>query len=1248
MDVKRLTGIVADSAEELKSILRRLSYVGVKGSQEYVSKLFEHLAIHTLAKLPAGVHSPREILNKLNDLLEFQFEYEQILSALRRLELTGEVYVTGSERDNNVRFGLVSDSISNLWKEFKQQKEFEMKVLSDWLDDVEQRNSVLSPEERELLLSDLDAFALRLYSLHSIESVSLFFGDQETIRELLEKMVGDKLNNILPERTEKLNTIRNGEIPRFFLDASIERKKYIGQQLNSVFLLHMMQLDPQCAKLAKETITGGTLFLDTNVLYSLFGLNGIDLQESTERLLKLSRGLGYKPVVSPRTVEEYTYSVNRTKETFSNYPMVPTELAKAALSATYLDDIHTYFWQRSIDAKGYLSAAGFYEIFTNVDALLQHYDIPIDSSFDEYLRSQDGKIASEESFLQSSVPEKFSDPVVKHDAHMRLVILSLREGHEESSPLEVRYWLLTRDNLLVKYDRIARSNDQLKVPYCILTSHWMQLLRPYSAAVEGYEVTLAESLNSPLLRMFKLPQPEMIQEIITRMSQVDKVPSDIIIRSLADKTFINAFASERKEKEREELYQTRLASEVDRIDKEKQILADEVAKLNKAHTQITTELSTAIEQLKESALKQEELVETKNKLVDEINSIKSGEAQLTGKLDSLIEQLATTEQELKSTRDGKNELANFVKELTTLEKEKEEELLISKRKYEEETRQHTKFLEKIKADQARRQKNNWITYTWLISMLIMAVLRPWDLQGSWRWLTFILIVIPLILTQIILLYKKAIPVIYITLLVFINLMVLAYSFTRLLGFDLSNSFIYIVGAAEIIGVIFSILLQYQRPRQEKYVLETHEPSTDIQVSIPHNNTLVAKSIGNEVVAASPWEALGDEALKNQKYDAAIESYRKINASDKIKQVEKIKLQSTIEKLSQQAKKYESQGKWEEVFESYSELNELNPENPEWKRGYEHAEEEIWLSKTYNDATRFIKVGNLRAAEKTLSSIIRRRKQYKNSIKLLERVQRRGETHQRRVYLWRRYGKFVSLAIVMVVLLVSVLLVGLQSVLKSKKYVDQQNNLYLSQVSPTMTAQSSLPEEKYALKNDFDSGAQGWFVGDYANDVFDFSSQIKNGTLLFRMESRGSAFNKENLPEFKAKDFVASFEATITNFTGDGGIGFVFRKQENGDHYVIVFRADNSYGLYYYLAQKNEWKDIYSGAGSTKFQLKSNITNYFSIALKNSTIYVYANGLELATIEDETLLEEGEVGFAIELEAGQSMTVEFDNFSVIEN
>ena len=152
-----------------------------------------------------------------------------------------------------------------------------------------------------------------------------------------------------------------------------------------------------------------------------------------------------------------------------------------------------------------------------------------------------------------------------------------------------------------------------------------------------------------------------------------------------------------------------------------------------------------------------------------------------------------------------------------------------------------------------------------------------------------------------------------------------------------------------------------------------------------------------------------------------------------------------------------------------------------------------------------------------------------------------------------------------------------------------------------------------------------------------------------MKTRRNAYNRETLPGFIVKDFIASFDATIVKISGRGGIGFVFREQEKGDHYSVVCRTDGSYGLYYYFAEKDEWSTIHSDIQNDIIQLENGITNYFSVAVKGSIFTIYANGLELATVEDESLLGEGRVGFALELyEAGQSMSVEFDDFFLMEN
>ena len=161
--------------------------------------------------------------------------------------------------------------------------------------------------------------------------------------------------------------------------------------------------------------------------------------------------------------------------------------------------------------------------------LLAEHDIEIETEVSSRLAANEQQIAEETSLLKSCLDLNWRfEEIPEHDAFHRLLILRLREGHEEKSPLETVYWFLTMDTKLRLYDRIARKRQKLNVPFCALTSQWMQMLYPYRSTVEGFEETLAESLDSPYFRLFPSPPVELIHEIVTRMHMYVDIPESIV------------------------------------------------------------------------------------------------------------------------------------------------------------------------------------------------------------------------------------------------------------------------------------------------------------------------------------------------------------------------------------------------------------------------------------------------------------------------------------------------------------------------------------------------------------------------------------------------------------------------------------------------------------------------------------------------------------------------------------------------
>jgi hypothetical protein len=642
-----------DQQDDLREAARKLCYFAAEGSQSYVNDLIEHLVKHGLADLPPGARRPQEIHERIRTFARVQLEYEQVLNALGRLVEKKVVSLIDGETGANARFVLPVATISALKAELREQRTFEQQVLQAWLQDVRLRHPRLTNEEADALVADLTRFATRLYSLHSLESLALYYGEDEKIAALIEQMDAESLRDLLPERPQTLHEIRLFELPRFFRDMPLDRKHYIAKQLNPTFLLHMLQLDPSCARLVSSQIQGGTIFLDTNFLYRLFGFHGAELQHASARLLELSRGLGYQPVISPQTVDEYRRSIEQFKRRASTLPPIQPEVAKAALLAALEDDSNTQYWRSVRDHNGQYSPELHYAFYRRLEPFLDQYGIAVDTRGEEFLRQHDDMLAQEESNLRQAIPDwqPRHEGIVSHDAYHRLLILLLRDGKDPASPLEAPFWLLTCDTKLIVYDRRTRARKKLKTPYCVLSSHWMQLLSPFAAAVEGFDIIQAETLDSPLFRLFPSPSPEMIQDIIRRLTMSERVPPSAVAAMIANEAFLLAFAQASDDAKREEIIQDFYSQYIAGLEQSQRTLEQEVARSGaelitvlsdkEALAQRVEALSTDQAVLKAQAQQTKQLLDASQA---EKGTLAAQLQQMTGELQGVSAQARTAEE----------------------------------------------------------------------------------------------------------------------------------------------------------------------------------------------------------------------------------------------------------------------------------------------------------------------------------------------------------------------------------------------------------------------------------------------------------------------------------------------------------------------------------------------------------------------------------------------------------------------------
>jgi hypothetical protein len=209
-----------------------------------------------------------------------------------------------------------------------------------------------------------------------------------------------------------------------------------------------------------------------------------------------------------------------------------------------------------------------------------------------------------------------------------------------------------------------------------------------------------------------------------------------------------------------------------------------------------------------------------------------------------------------------------------------------------------------------------------------------------------------------------------------------------------------------------------------------------------------------------------------------------------------------------------------------------------------------------------------------------------------------------------------------------------------------DNLVIREVPTDETlAEAGARAEGILFQDDFSSNVNDWRVGEFSSEYGEKTDDFVDGRYRRSFVAKKGITDRSTIPDFSAKDFLLSVDATIVEGSGRGSVGITFRENDNDDFYFAEFDTDGDYKVA--LWHSDEWKIIGHWESSNVISLGQGIRNSFAVLVKDSSFTLYANGQELATVNDTTLSEKGEVGLAISLDADQTLTVDFDNLLIKE-
>lgn len=491
---------------------------------------------------------PNEIKEHVKQNFLVEFEVSEIINSGDRLEKNGYIEVDRPEsRKDQPRFKIANEVFSKISKNTQQIKKIEEEVIGKWKTELITKYKEYPTVEKNIdqIVDTLNSFLTTIIISHGVECVNLLYPENSKANSWL-SMVKDDIFAGIGRHDSFIDTINQVEIPKFLLSHDEDRKTYLYKLFNSSFYWHLIQVDEKCSMLFREVTEGQKLFLDNNVLFSIIGLHGINILQSTHSMLKFANDLGYKIWITTKTIDEFHESLSWQMRELNKKPPVPRELAKIATKHLGDGSLLAMYWNELVSTG--VSVEEFIAEKSHLEKFFSLFKIRQTNSHRMQIEGSKELEREEKKLTQVASPFA-SDHIIEHDAYHRVFINRLRKRPRHHFR-DAKAWFLTEDRKLPAYDRVARKGKD-HLPFCLTIDQWIQVNRPLLARTanrEEYEKSFRVLVTQPYLRSMGSTRilEKAYHEVIGRLGRYERMNPKLAAAVVADSHFMLTMGREDK------------------------------------------------------------------------------------------------------------------------------------------------------------------------------------------------------------------------------------------------------------------------------------------------------------------------------------------------------------------------------------------------------------------------------------------------------------------------------------------------------------------------------------------------------------------------------------------------------------------------------------------------------------------------------------------------------------------------------
>jgi hypothetical protein len=595
------------------------SFVAIQKSQDG-DEVLRQLVLHSfLLTERSALQDADAIVNVLRDFFGLEINTERIQEALDYLAARKQIV-----RNVAGEIDIVPILRGKLNRKVDEANKLQEKVKQQWLAECK----ALWPDLDETLAwNTLEMYLTDVFKQHGMLTVSLLDPSVQVPPEY-EQSMGAILQAALIQCCDApQRSVIEESVVGFFAQAGMDedRATFIAQLTDATFSYVSLAVPPAVASQLRAQLKPLTLFLDTNVLFGLIGLDESTRAKPAKEIVELliKHKLPFRLRYHERTDKELRNTLERvTTSLTSRY--WPPSVSRAAASSPKVSTIARLYHRRNGDTS--LTAQTFFEPYEHPDVLLGDHEVKLyrDHSSGQEDRIYD-LIHEYTSFLKQFGREKPYE-AIDHDVRILDCVHRLRS--KAPSSLDAEALCLTFDFVLFRFDW-GRGRKQGTPPSIILPNIFLQLLRPFLPASSDFDKSFAAAFAFPAFRSVDQKGNAAASKLLEILAAYKDIAEETATALLANNLLLHQLKAAETDEEIHNLVDSAIAAENTALIRDRRALEDELASVrareeialaDKSHvvTQLEHEvgkLSNQISEARQRSIQAEEALEREKSAV---------------------------------------------------------------------------------------------------------------------------------------------------------------------------------------------------------------------------------------------------------------------------------------------------------------------------------------------------------------------------------------------------------------------------------------------------------------------------------------------------------------------------------------------------------------------------------------------------------------------------------------------------------